>query len=193
MKEIHVIDFPKNDNWLDGPLPSSEPRPPSGWIGLERIMPELVRLFCKKREFALEFGVEYGYSTAVLAQLFHNVTGVDWFVGDEHSGQRENYYAKTVANLNRWSNIELIQSRYQEFIANLDNQSSYDLIHVDVVHTYEATYECGRWAADHSPVVIFHDTQFIWKEPKEAILRIAEETGKEFYNYEPCNGLGILF
>src|SRR5690348_5139509 len=96
---IYEIDFDKNDNWLDGPLPSSEPRPPSGWVGLERIMPSLVRMFCKKTERALEFGTEYGYSTAVLAQLFDHVTGVDWFKGDEHSGVREDYYEKSAANL----------------------------------------------------------------------------------------------
>jgi hypothetical protein len=187
---IYEIDFDKNDNWLDGPLPSSDPRPPSGWVGLERIMPSLVRMFCKKTDHALEFGVEYSYSTAVLAQLFKKVDGVDWFIGDEHSGQRENYYEKALANSSKWPNIELHQSSYQDWI--IFDEGQYDLIHVDVVHTYEATYECGRWAADHAPVVIFHDTFFIWPQVPEAIERIAQETGRSFYNYRPCNGLGIL-
>lgn len=190
-KVIYEIDFDKNDNWLDGPLPSSEPRPPSGWVGLERIMPSLVRMFCKQMESALEFGVEYGYSTAVLAQLFSHVTGVDWFKGDPHSGERENYYETTRANLSRWPNITLIPSSYQEYIS-VPISTQWDLIHVDVVHTYEATYECGRWAADHSPVVIFHDSAYIWPAVPEAIERIAQETGRSFYNYRPCNGLGIL-
>jgi hypothetical protein len=189
---IYEIDFDKNDNWLDGPLPSSEPRPPSGWVGLERIMPALVRMFCKGNDTALEFGVEYGYSTATLAQLFGQVKGVDWFKGDEHSGERGDYYEKSAANLAKWKNVTLVKSSYQDYIKSAHPDEYYDLIHVDVVHTYEATYECGRWAADHSPVTIFHDTSFIWPSVPEAIERIAQETGKSFYNYRPCNGLGIL-
>lgn len=190
---IHEITYDFTDNWLDGPLPSSEPRPPSGWVGLERILPSLVRMFCKGRKTALEFGVEYGYSTATLAQLFDHVTGVDWFKGDEHSGEREDYFEKSQSNLARWNNIRLIKSSYQDFISDpLNGIWKADLIHVDVVHTYQATYECGRWAADHSPVVIFHDTAFIWPEVPAAIERIAEETGRSFYNYRPCNGLGVL-
>ncbi len=193
MKEIHVIDFPKNDHWLDGPLPISPPGP-SGWTGLEKIMPSLVKLFCRRdTKHALEFGVEYGYSTSVLAQLFTNVTGVDWFKGDEHSNWRDNYFAEASANLSHRSNVELIQSSYQNWLENAPQHCYYSLVHVDVVHTYEATYTVGRWAADHAGVVIFHDTQYIWPEVKQAVLKIAEETGRDFYNYEPCNGLGILF
>lgn len=190
---IYEIDFTKHENWLDGPLPTSEPRPPSGWVGLEKIMPSLVRMFCKGRRYALEFGVEYGYSTTVLSQLFDHVTGVDWFKGDPHSGEREDYYERTAQNFVNRPNVKLIRSSYQDFIADPLNQPLRpDLIHVDVVHTYEATYECGRWAVNHSPVVIFHDTQHIWPEVKQAIERIANETGRDFYNYPHCFGLGIL-
>lgn len=191
-KQIHPIDFPQNLSWLDGPLPVS-PTVPSGWTGLEKIMPALVRLFCRRRDSALEFGVEYGYSTSVLAQLFTEVHGVDWFKGDEHSNWREDYSAIAIANLAHRQNVTLWKESYQEYLATVDRSLQWDFIHVDVVHTYEATYTVGRWAADHSPVVIFHDTQYIWPEVKQAILRIAEETDRDFYNYEPCNGLGILF
>jgi predicted O-methyltransferase YrrM len=190
-KQIIPIDFPKNDNWLDGPLPVS-PTVPSGWTGLERIMPALVEMFCKQRDWALEFGVEYTYSTNVLAQLFSYVTGVDWFKGDEHSMWRDDYSEIARANIAHRNNVELIQSSYQDWIAQAPADAHYDLIHVDVVHTYEATYECGRWAADHAPVVIFHDSEYIWPEVKRAILRIAEETDRTFYNYPECFGLGIL-
>jgi len=134
--------------------------------------------------------VEYGYSTAVLAQLFAHVTGVDLFTGDEHSTVRPNFLAETQANLSRWPNIKLIQEDYREWISHDTRQ--YDLIHVDMVHTYGVTYEAGRWAADHAPVVLFHDTEWLWPEVKEAILRIAEETDRTFYNYPHCFGLGIL-
>ena len=192
MKSTHSIDFPQSDSWLDGPLPVS-PTVPSGWTGLERIMPSLVRLFCRNRESALEFGVEYGYSTSVLAQLFDEVHGVDWFKGDEHSNWREDYSDITIANLAHRSNITLWKESYQEYLATVADNQRWDLIHVDVVHTFAATYEVGRWAADHSPVILFHDIEAFWPEVKQAVLQIAEETNREVYLYPRCFGLGILF
>jgi hypothetical protein len=58
-------------------------------------------------------------------------------------------------------------------------------------HDYETTYTAGRWAVDHSPVVIFHDTES-FPSVKEAVSAIAEETGRTFYNFREFNGLGIL-
>lgn len=188
-KEIHNIELEPKDNWLDGPLPVSY-NAPSGWTGMEKIMPALLDRFDVGRNTALEFGVEYGHSTAILAQLFDHVTGVDIFVGDDHSSHRANYYNLTSKNLERWKNITLVQEDYEKWISR--DALQYDLIHVDILHTYDVTYKCGLWAAAHSPVVIFHDTEFIWPEVKQAILRIAEETDREFYNYPHCQGLGIL-
>jgi len=197
-KQPHPISLPRSLSWLDGPLPSPpSPRPPSGWTGLEQVLPALVNLFCQSdRDSALEFGCEYGYSTSVLAQLFSHVTTVDWFLGDEHSGQREDYSAIARANLAHHRNVEVVQSSYQDWLARpsaSDPALRYSLVHIDVVHTYEATYELGRWATDHAKVVLFHDTHFIWPEVPKAVLRVAEETGREFYNFTQHNGLGILF
>jgi hypothetical protein len=78
---------------------------------------------------------------------------------------------------------------YKEWITK--DTSQYDLIHVDIVHTFEDTLACGRWAADHAPVVLFHDTES-FSEVKRAVAAIAEDTGKTFYNYPHCYGLGIV-
>lgn len=188
MSEIIPIDFPKNENWLDGnPLPTGS----DGWRGLEKIMPALVERFCKKREWALEFGVEYGYSTSILAQLFRDVEGVDWFKGDEHSNWREDYYVTAAANLANWKNVHLIRTNYQEWIAKSPKDLCFDLIHVDMSHDYYTTYTAGRWAVDHSPVVIFHDSES-FPMVKQAVLVLSDETGRTFYNYRECNGLAIL-
>jgi hypothetical protein len=195
MKEIHAIDFPKKEGWFEGPLPQN-PSVPSGWNGLEKIMPALVKLFCRtNRKLALEFGVEYGYSTAVLAQLFAGVVGVDTFVGDDHSNHKENHLAVTQENLARWPNIALHQFDYRDFIKHIDGTlypANYSLIHVDMLHDFETTYTAGKWAAQHAPVVLFHDTNYIWPDVKEAILKIAEETNRDVYEYKECFGLGIL-
>jgi len=198
MKQAHLIDFPMNDTWLDPqrPLPifrGSYP-PGSAWGGLERILPELVRLFCREdRGRALEFGVEWGYSTAALAQLFSEVVGVDTFRGDPHSGFKEDHLKETRANLTAWSNIRLVQQNFRNFIQDQAFDSRYSLIHIDMMHDFETTYTAGRWAAAHAPVVLFHDTESIWPEVKQAVLEIAEESGREVYNYPKCYGLGILF
>ena len=52
------------------------------WIGLEKIILDIVEFSKIRQDSALEFGVEYGYSTAVLANYFETVTGVDIFTGD---------------------------------------------------------------------------------------------------------------
>jgi hypothetical protein len=195
MTEVHQIDFPKDDSWFTGPLPEN-PAVPSGWRGLEKIMPSLIKLFCRNdRVTALEFGVEYGYSTAILAQLFGHVLGVDTFVGDDHSSHKEDHHEITLKNLAPWRNITLAQRDYRHFIKETESWpegAHFSLIHVDMMHDFETTYTAGRWAADHAPVVIFHDTNYLWPEVKQAIIQIAEETGKDVYEYKECFGLGIL-
>jgi hypothetical protein len=182
---IHPVDFEPNDSWLDGPLPYVSP----GWAGLERIMPALVSQFCISRVNALEFGVEYGYSTCVLAQLFDHVTGVDTFTGDIHSGVRDNYSQVARENLAKHKNVTLVQESFDDWIRH--DSHCYDLIHIDIVHTYWATFECGRWSVEQAPVVIFHDSES-FPEVKQAAGDIAMAAGMTFYNYPLCNGLGVL-
>jgi protein-L-isoaspartate O-methyltransferase len=159
------------------------------WVGLEKIILDIIEFSKIKPDNALEFGVEYGYSTAVLANYFQKVTGVDIFTGDLHAGHYGDIYQLTKDNLKDFANVELIKSDYRDFIATTDR--TYDLIHVDIIHTYEDTYRCGLWSAMHSPCTIFHDTQS-FRDVKKAVSDIARKTGKKFYNYRKCNGLGIV-
>jgi predicted O-methyltransferase YrrM len=161
----------------------------SAWTGLDRILVDLLRRFSIHAGMALEFGVEFGYSTAALANLFELVRGVDTFTGDVHAGPREDHYLETTRRLKGWPNISLHQARYQDWIQR--DESRYDLIHIDIVHTYEDTFACGRWAVDHASCVIFHDTES-FPDVKRAVSDIADQTARRFYNYEACHGLGIL-
>lgn len=160
------------------------------WVGLEKIILDIIEFSKIDTNSMLEFGVEFGYSTAVFANYFNSVTGVDIFTGDEHAGYHGDIYELTKNNLLEFSNINLIKSDYKDFIKENDNH--YDLIHVDIIHTYEDTYTCGLWAAQHSKCTLFHDTQS-FPEVKRAVAEIAKVTGKKFYNYRKSNGLGILF
>lgn len=159
------------------------------WVGLEKIILDIIEFSKISPNSALEFGVEFGYSTAVLANYFKKVTGVDIFTGDSHAGHFGDIYEMTKSNLIGFNNIELIKSDYRDYISS-DN-GTYDLIHVDIIHTYEDTLACGLWSAEHSQCTIFHDTQS-FPDVKKAVADIAKRTNRKFYNYRKCNGLGIV-
>src|SRR5665648_1063471 len=61
---------------------------PSAWVGLELIIEDILDRFEIERGDCIEFGVEWGYSTAVFANYFKNVIGIDTFEGDEFTGNR---------------------------------------------------------------------------------------------------------
>jgi hypothetical protein len=161
----------------------------TAWKGIESILSELIGRFHVGTDRCLEFGVEHGYSTAALSSYFTKVTGVDTFQGDKHTQSTEDIYTQTSDRLADFSNIELIRSDYQHWIAKDD--TAYDLIHVDIVHTYADTFACGQWSANHAKCVLFHDTES-FPAVKQAVIDIARESGKAFYNYKESFGLGIL-
>ena len=161
----------------------------SAWKGIESILPDLINRFGIGSSRCLEFGVERGYSTAALSCFFDSVTGVDIFVGDSHTRHYQDLYAETSQRLEPYANIQLVRSDYRDWIAADD--SFYDLIHVDIVHSYTDTFACGLWSAQHAKCVIFHDT-VSYPTVKRAVMDIARQTGKRFYNFKECNGLGIL-
>lgn len=160
---------------------------PSAWKGLEMVLLDILDRFQIKRNRALEFGVEYGFSTVVLSNYFDHVTGVDHFQGDEHT---EN----GAVNINEVrammpANVELFPQSYLAFINGDVNQ--FDLIHIDIIHTYDDTYALGDWAMQHAQIVLFHDTKS-FPAVKQAVEDLAKKYNLEFYNYPFHNGLGIL-
>ncbi len=165
----------------------------TAWNGVDLALYDIVNRFNIPQKCALEFGVEFGYSTTALANVFEHVIGVDTFRGDIHSSLKEDHYEQTSARLREWPNIALVQCTYQDW-AVIDT-NHYDLIHIDIVHTFEDTYDAGMWAVKHSPVILFHDTES-FPQVKDAVLAVAEDSGRTFYHYERCaespHGLGIL-
>jgi hypothetical protein len=161
----------------------------SSWRGIESILAPLLGDFRLGRGHCLEFGVESGYSTVALSNFFSEVTGVDTFLGDKHAGTHCDMYPETSARLAPYANIRLVQSDFRKWIAR--DERTYDLIHIDIVHTYGATYDCGLWSARHAPCVIFHDTES-FPAVRQAVGDIARKLGRRFYNFPECAGLGIL-
>jgi len=161
----------------------------TAWKGIESVLGDLMEKFGIGTRSCLEFGVEHGYSTAALSCFFDAVTGVDIFVGDMHTRDPRDLFASTSDRLACFKNIRLVRSDYREWIAR--DQSVYDLIHIDIVHTYVDTFACGIWSVQHAKCVLFHDTES-FPAVKRAVMDIARQTGKRFYNFEESNGLGIL-
>jgi hypothetical protein len=162
-----------------------------GTYGIESILSDLLDRFNVKRDIALEFGMEYGYSSVALSNFFTHVIGVDTFFGDSYSGVRSDFVQDTRGCLNPYPNITIVQSGYEQFIKNQSDSVSYDLIHIDIIHTYKDTLECGLWATKHSPCVIFHDT-LTYPEVNKAVEDTAEQSGLQYYNWCHDLGLGIL-
>jgi hypothetical protein len=162
----------------------------SAWKGLELIIEDIIERFkLDKTGKCIEFGVEFGYSSVAFSNYFQEVVGIDTFEGDIHTDHLGNHYEHTKQALASFENIGLIKSTYQDWILNDNTQ--YELAHVDIIHTYEDTYACGLWAAQHSKCTLFHDTEsFI--DVRKAVLDIAKATGKKVYNYPYHNGLGII-
>jgi len=161
----------------------------TAWKGIESILGDLIRQFRVGRGRCLEFGVEFGYSTAVLSSFFDQIIGVDRFTGDKHTANQKDIFSETSERLSNFPNIRLVRSDYRGWIAQDD--SLYDLIHVDIVHTYRDTFICGLWSVHHAPCVLFHDT-LSFPAVRRALSAIARTTGRRFYNFEESNGLGIL-
>ena len=165
---------------------------PTGWKGLETFMVPIMERYNVKNDLALEFGVDSGYSCHVLSQLFNKVIGVDTFQGDIHIGhqQGDGFYKQTKERLNS-PNIELVRENYRDYIKT-DNRI-YDLIHVDIVHLYDETYECAEWSILHSRVVILHDISTFFDVYR--VCKALEEKHGIIFNdsIKSYNGLGILY
>jgi hypothetical protein len=161
----------------------------SAWKGLELIVEDIIEKFGLERKSCIEFGVEFGYSAVVFSNFFDSVTGVDTFEGDVHTVNKNQHYEETSKRLEAYKNIELVRSDYKDWIRK--DQKRYNLAHVDIVHHYEETYECGLWAAQHSDCTIFHDTES-FPEVRRAVKDVARKTGQKLYNYPLHYGLGIL-
>lgn len=161
----------------------------SAWGNIPTILLDIIEKFNVRQEIALEFGVEYGYSTSALANYFKTVIGVDIFEGGSYRLTEEEHLEKTKKNLEGFNNIQLVKSSFQKFIK--DNDCQYDLIHIDIIHEYNDTFACGDWAVQHAPITLFHDT-ISYSDVMRAVTTLAKIHNLDFYNYEEWHGLGIL-
>ena len=190
-KSIYVFDKIEKMNIQKQKWLGQKPNRQTMWAGLESYIPSIIKEFNINPKKALEFGVEYGYSLHIFAQLFSEAYGVDTFDGDEHAGVQEKNIFKQVADSFKNTNVSIFKSDFRDFIEC--HNSRYDLIHIDIIHTYKETFECLEWSIFHSDVVILHDTCSF-----PEINRVCEDMVKKYPNYGYYNipehfGLGIIY
>jgi hypothetical protein len=164
---------------------------PTAWNGNELIIEDLIERFKISPKRCIEFGVQHGFSTAALANYFTHVIGVDTFAGDEMAGigDPDHTFHGTQEALRDFPNITLARTSYQDWIRKDD--SIYDAVHVDIIHSYDDTFACGQWAVEHSDVVLFHDI-LAFSAVMSAVKDLSIEHDLWFYNYPLKHGLGIL-
>lgn len=164
---------------------------PSGWRGLESYLNSIISQLNIKPQLALEFGVDSGYSLKVLSQLFNKTIGVDTFMGDVHIGhnQGDTFY-NNILSMFKEAPVEIIRANYKNYIKQ--DSKVYDLIHIDIVHHYNETFECADWSIQHSNVVLIHDTS-TFPEMARVCRDISNKYKIEYFNIPEHNGLGILY
>jgi len=165
----------------------------SAWEPLRHVIKDILLRFKIKRFKALEFGVERGYSTVVLANYFKRVIGVDPFNWDFGDGEDRGFWS--VFNLlKNYPNIQLIPAMSDDFI-KVPIFDKYDLIHIDIgyeTHCYATTFPSAEWAVQHSDCVILHDI-FSFPEINQVCEELAAKYGFEYYGYaEPMGPAGIV-
>jgi hypothetical protein len=162
---------------------------PSAWKGIETIIPSIMKDFNIQGNKALEFGVDYGYSTSVLANYFTAVTGVDVFTSGQHGHRGDGFFDWVSNTLKPYPNITLIKQDYKDYIKH--DIDRYDMIHIDIIHEFTPTYECAEWSLEHSNVVILHDTES-YTEVRDACKKLEEESKCIFHNVSEFHGVGVL-
>lgn len=164
---------------------------PSAWGDIPEIIADIIKTFNITPNLALEFGVEYGYSTSALAFYFNAVVGVDTFTGDVNSTIKSDHMEFTKNALFNCKNICLVKSDFRDFI--IKNNTVFDLIHIDIAHNFKDTFDCAFWAIKHAKVIILHDT-VSYPPVMNACLKLCEmDSSLLFYNYEHSCGLGIIY
>jgi len=171
----------------------------SAWEPLRHVIKDIINRFNINQEKALEFGVERGYSTVVLANYFNTVIGVDPFNWIFSDGADRGFDAVKKLLID-WNNIKLKQMMSDQFIEE-NADARFDIIHIDIgyeTHCYSTTFPSAKWAVQHSDCVLFHDI-FSFPEINQVCEELSSEFGFDYYGYaEPIGpsglicGLGIL-
>lgn len=146
-----------NINKILGSIPSAWNSPPKGhsqfvkWL-IEEIKPKVT----------VELGVDYGYSSFVMAICQKNkVYGIDCFDISKHGIRIDDDYqfVMSVKDKLKLNNLEIIKGYFDDVAKTWDKKI--DLLHIDGLHDYQnCKNDYDTWTSflQEDGVVLFHDT-----------------------------------
>ena len=137
---------------------------PSGWNYPPKSHREFVEWLVNriKPEVTVELGVDYGYSSFLMALCQDNpVYGIDCFDVSVHGPREDDDYqfVMSVKEKLGLDNLEIIKGYFDD-VAKTWNKEI-DLLHIDGLHDYEnCKNDCDIWAplVKEDGVILFHDT-----------------------------------
>jgi predicted O-methyltransferase YrrM len=137
---------------------------PSGWNYPPKSHREFVDWLINriKPEVTVELGVDYGYSSFLMALCQDNpVYGIDCFDVSVHGPREDDDYqfVMSVKEKLGLDNLEIIKGYFDDVSKTWDKEI--DLLHIDGLHDYEnCKNDCDTWAplVKEDGVILFHDT-----------------------------------
>ena len=133
---------------------------PTAWIGHGEFAIKLVESL--QPQITVDLGVDYGFSSFCLAYpQVGTVYGIDWFMGDEHTGFRNTY--ESVISLHQelgLENLIFVKGDFSEICKVWNRQIN--ILHIDGLHTYEAvSNDYKNWSkfCNDESVIMFHDVE----------------------------------
>lgn len=137
---------------------------PSGWNYPPKSHREFVEWLINriKPEVTVELGVDYGYSSFLMALCQDNpVYGIDCFDVSVHGPREDDDYqfVMSVKEKLGLDNLEIIKGYFDDVVKTWDKEI--DLLHIDGLHDYEnCKNDCDTWAplVKEDGVILFHDT-----------------------------------
>ena len=137
---------------------------PSGWNYPPKSHREFVEWLINriKPEITVELGVDYGYSSFLMALCQNNpVYGIDCFDVSVHGPREDDDYqfVMSVKEKLGLDNLEIIKGYFDDVAKTWDKEI--DLLHIDGLHDYEnCKNDCDIWAplVKEDGVILFHDT-----------------------------------
>lgn len=173
------------------------------WAGHREFIYDLI-VYLQPKNF-VELGTHYGCSFFSVAQavkdfqLSTQLYGIDTWQGEEHAGK----YDEEVIELVKFTiekeyssqKIELLRMYFNEAVKYFPD-SSIDVLHIDGLHTYEATKEDFlTWLPkiNQNGVVIFHDIANYTSYGSHDYWLELKKQYKFHFEFDHSWGLGILF
>ena len=172
------------------------------WSGHRRFVYDLIRNL--EPSLTVELGTHFGVSFFAMCQSMkdHALPGrlvaVDTWEGDEHAGlygeEVFRSFEEIRSDLFGKAKSEIMRMRFDEAVNNFED-ASIDVLHIDGLHTYEATkqdHEMWQSKLKENGIILFHDVAETTGYGTSAYWNEVCDMAPSFSFSHSC-GLGVMF